>query len=144
MIPYPTKCNICRGTVIFTSNARIYGKEYGTGKMYYCVDCGAYVGTNPSNPKMATGLLANAKMRELKKKCKELSKDLFGKKKDDAKEEAKRWLAGQIKVSPDNFSFSYLSEDKLEEAIAVLEKEKARREQIKKAFEERKSPYERN
>ena len=26
---YPTVCNLCGGKVIYTSNARIYGKEYG-------------------------------------------------------------------------------------------------------------------
>ena len=43
---YPTVCNLCGGKVIYTSNARIYGKEYGSGKCYLCTNCGAYVGTH--------------------------------------------------------------------------------------------------
>lgn len=27
----PTTCNLCGGTVIYCSNARIYGREYGSG-----------------------------------------------------------------------------------------------------------------
>ena len=65
----PSICNICGGKVIFVSNALIYGKEYGSGKMYYCTSCGAYVGTHEPRPKEALGLLANAEMRDMKMKC---------------------------------------------------------------------------
>lgn len=30
---HPTKCNICGGKVIYTSNAEVYGREYGSD---YC------------------------------------------------------------------------------------------------------------
>lgn len=66
---FPTKCNLCNGEVIFTTNARIYGKEYGSGKIYYCVKCHAYVGTHKPRPKEALGLLANKEMRSMKEKC---------------------------------------------------------------------------
>lgn len=52
----PTKCNICDGKVIYTSNKIIYGKEFGSGKCYYCTECGAYVGTHKSRSKEALGL----------------------------------------------------------------------------------------
>ena len=64
---YPTVCNLCGGKVIYTSNARIYGKEYGSGKCYLCTNCGAYVGTHKPRPREALGLLADAKMRTGKK-----------------------------------------------------------------------------
>lgn len=63
---YPTKCNLCGGKVIYTSNATIYGREYGSGYCYLCTCCGAYVGTNKVYPKTALGILANPEMRELK------------------------------------------------------------------------------
>lgn len=43
---HPTRCNICGGPVTYGSNARIYGKEYGSGYCYLCERCGAYVGTH--------------------------------------------------------------------------------------------------
>lgn len=49
----PKICNICNGKVIFTSNSLIYGREYGSGKMYYCTECGAYVGTHIPRPEEA-------------------------------------------------------------------------------------------
>lgn len=60
---YPRKCNLCGGDVIYTSNSRIYGREYGSGKCYYCTKCHAYVGTHKPEPRKALGLLANPEMR---------------------------------------------------------------------------------
>ena len=35
----PKICNICGGKVVHTSNADIYGKQYGSGYCYLCIDC---------------------------------------------------------------------------------------------------------
>ena len=32
----PTVCRYCGNPVVFTSNAEIYGKEYGNGKCFLC------------------------------------------------------------------------------------------------------------
>ena len=69
---YPTKCNLCGGDVVYISNARIYGREYGSGRCYYCTSCKAYVGTHKPRPREAFGILANAEMRNMKKKCHKL------------------------------------------------------------------------
>lgn len=68
----PTICNLCGGSVVYISNSKIYGRKYGSGKCYYCTNCGAYVGTHKSRPKEALGILGNAEMREMKMKCHEL------------------------------------------------------------------------
>ena len=65
----PTICNLCGGQVVYTSNSRIYGSEFGSGKCYLCLDCGAYVGTHIPRPKEAFGILSNEEMRHLKKEC---------------------------------------------------------------------------
>ncbi len=65
----PTRCNICGGKVIFTSNAEIYGRPYGSGKCYLCLECGAYVGTHKPRPRQALGILADKKMRDAKIIC---------------------------------------------------------------------------
>ena len=66
---HPTRCNICGGPVTYGSNARIYGREYGSGYCYLCERCGAYVGTHKPRPREALGLLANEPMRTGKKMC---------------------------------------------------------------------------
>ena len=42
----PTVCRYCGSPVVFTSNAEIYGKEYGNGKCFLCRKCKAYVGVH--------------------------------------------------------------------------------------------------
>ena len=37
----PTVCRYCGNPVVFTSNAEIYGKEYGNGKCFLCRKCKA-------------------------------------------------------------------------------------------------------
>ena len=79
---HPRRCNICGGEVIFTSNAKIYGREYGSGKCYLCTRCGAYVGTHEPRPTEALGILADEKMRALKMEAHDLFDQLWLNKKD--------------------------------------------------------------
>ena len=95
---YPEKCNLCGGQVIYTSNAIIYGREYGSGKCYYCTNCHAYVGTHVPRPKEALGILADANMRNQKIKCHAMFDELWkhedtGKKRHKKRVEAYKWLA---------------------------------------------------
>ena len=39
---YPKKCNLCGGDVIYMSNTNVYGREYGSGRCYFCLGCEAY------------------------------------------------------------------------------------------------------
>ena len=73
----PTRCNICGGKVIFTSNAEIYGRPYGSGKCYLCLECGAYVGTHRPRPTEALGILADKQMRDWKIVCHNLFDKLW-------------------------------------------------------------------
>lgn len=45
----PTICRYCGSPVVFTSNAEIYGREYGDGKCYLCRNCKAFVGGTSRN-----------------------------------------------------------------------------------------------
>lgn len=65
----PTICNLCGGKVEYISNDKIYGKSYGSGYIYRCTQCGAYVGTNKNKPKEALGILADKEMRGWKMYC---------------------------------------------------------------------------
>lgn len=65
---HPKRCPLCDGKVEYVSNSKIYGKEYGNGKCYKCIKCGAYVGVH-NNTDIALGILANKEMRQLKIQC---------------------------------------------------------------------------
>ena len=123
---YPKVCNICGGDVIYTSNARIYGREYGSGKCYLCTNCGAFVGTHRPRPKEAMGILANAEMRELRKQCHDLF-DTFWKGKKHALDKRGKcyaWLAGELNIPVEEWHFGYFDKDQLERALVILKERK--------------------
>ena len=62
----PTICRYCGSPVVYTSNAEIYGREYGTGRCYLCRNCGAFVGVHPGTD-IPLGTLANEELREWRK-----------------------------------------------------------------------------
>lgn len=121
---YPTECNLCGGAVVYISNSKIYGREYGSGKCYYCTNCGAYVGTHKPRLKEALGILGNAEMREMKMKCHELfdrqwKNEKTQAKKANCKEESVCRFGGQA-VSVDECHFGYFDMDMLNKAYGIL------------------------
>lgn len=121
---YPTKCNLCGGKVVFTSNSIVYGKEYGSGKCYYCTECGAYVGTHKPRPRRALGILANKEMRELKKECHEKFDKLWKGKKKARIKRARfyKLLANALGISVDKCHFGYFDTEILLKALEVLKR----------------------
>jgi len=65
----PTECNICGGKVTLTDMVEVGIKPFGSGKCYYCTDCGAYVGTHKTRYREAMGILADAETRRLRARC---------------------------------------------------------------------------
>ena len=61
---HPKQCNICGGGVIFTSNAKIYGRKIGNGMCYLCTNCGAYVGIHDDGRDL--GILNDKALKKLK------------------------------------------------------------------------------
>lgn len=116
---HPTKCNLCEGKVIYTTNDTIYGKQYGSGYCYLCTCCGAYVGTHKPYPKVALGILANAEMRELKMKA----HSIFDKTWSNRKERniAYKNLATKLNIPINECHFGYFDKDMLLKAINILE-----------------------
>ena len=117
---HPTKCNLCNGKVIYTTNDKIYGKQYGSGYCYLCLNCRAYVGTHKPYPTVALGILANEEMRNLKMKA----HSLFDKKWINRKERNKCYeeLAKQLGINSEECHFGYMDKDMLLKAIEILEK----------------------
>ena len=119
---HPTRCNICGGAVIYTSNSQIYGREYGSGYCYLCETCGAYVGTHKPRPKEALGLLADESMRKGKMMCHALFDPLWrGKKKAHKKrKDLYRWLSKQMEVPIEDCHFGYFDLSQLRKAYKIL------------------------
>lgn len=122
---YPTKCNICSGKVIYTSNKIIYGRPYGSGKCYYCTNCHAYVGTHEPRPKEAFGLLADSAMREMKIKCHEVfdaqwKSGKTGRERHQLRQKAYRRLAKDMDIPYEECHFGYFTLEQLKKAFTIL------------------------
>lgn len=61
------KCPYCGKDAQFITSKDFYGKDYGSN-LYVCTPCDARVGTH-GRGKKALGTLANANLRELRKRC---------------------------------------------------------------------------
>ena len=97
----PTKCNLCNGKVEYTSNARIYGRTYGSGKCYRCRSCGAYVGTHECRPKEAFGILADEEMRKLKIRCHSVFDNLWQFRPENERQRHRKKLYEKLAVELD-------------------------------------------
>lgn len=116
----PTTCNLCNGKVIYISNAKIYGKKYGSGYCYYCTCCGAYVGTHAPRPKEAMGILANAEMRAWKHKCHDLF-DPFWQSKKIKRHLLYRRLAQELEIPVGDCHFGYFDTEMLQKAYRTMQ-----------------------
>lgn len=120
---HPKVCNLCGGTVIYTSNARVYhGREYGSGYCYLCLNCGAYVGTHKHHPKEAKGLLADEPMRKGKKMCHALFDSLWQGKEKPHRERNRlyHWLADEMDIPIADCHFGYFDIHQLRQAYRIL------------------------
>lgn len=119
---HPKICNLCFGKVIYTSNDKVYGKSYGSGKCYLCTDCGAYVGTHKPRPREALGLLADESMRRGKMYCHEIF-DSKWKGKPNAQRkrvELYFWLSRKLNIPISECHFGYFDIETLRRAYRVL------------------------
>lgn len=120
IITKPKHCNLCGGDVIYTSNAVIYGKEYGSGRCYLCTECGAYVGTHRPYPERAMGILANKEMRAKKREC----HDVFDKMWSNGKERSRLYkkLAKEMNMKLEDCHFGYMDIQDLEMALYFIKR----------------------
>lgn len=121
---HPTICNICGGEVIFTSNADIYGKEYGSGKCYLCTKCGAYVGTHKPYPQKALGLLADKRMRNGKMACHDMFDTLWRGRRHshNKRQRAYENLATLLGIPIKSCHFGYFDIDMLQKAYKAVKR----------------------
>ena len=108
--------------MIFTTNDRVYGKQYGSGYCYLCTICGAYVGTHEPRPREALGILANAQMRRGKMMCHDIFDQMWKGKPHSHKKRAAayRWLAKEMNIPIEECHFGYFNIEQLRRAYKIL------------------------
>lgn len=117
--PIPVTCPYCSSDVMYTSNAAIYGKEYGNGRVYKCTGCDAYVGVHTGTD-IPLGRLANKELRLLKKKCHSLF-DPAWKLKKVKRRQAYSILANNLGIPVNECHFGWFDKDLLTRAINILQ-----------------------
>lgn len=116
-----TECNYCGGEVVLTSNAEIYGKEYGkVPRCYLCRNCRASVGVHKSNEPL--GILANDELKALKQKAHSLF-DPYWKDKGWRRGTAYKKMATKLGIDAGDCHFGHFDKDMLLKAIDILERE---------------------
>lgn len=114
------KCPFCGGKVIFTSNKKIYGKEYGNGKCYLCTNCNAYVGTHPTgNNDKPLGGLADTPTRVLRHACHELF-DIVWKSRKITRKAAYKKLAELLDIPQNECHFGWMYGDMLIKSLNIM------------------------
>lgn len=117
---HPTVCNICGGKVVWISNDIIYGKLYGSGYMYFCTKCHAYVGTHNNRPRKAMGILANKEMRKWKVRCHKLFDSMWYNSKQ--RDYLYNKLADELNISVYDCHFGYFDIPMLQKSYDILKK----------------------
>ncbi len=122
---HPTRCNLCGGQVEYIRNSEIYGRSYGSGWVYRCKNCGAYVGTHIHHKRDALGILSNREMRFWKQICHEVfDKQYKGKKNAIYKRNmAYINLAKKLNIPVESCHFGYFDLPMLKKAYQIMQKE---------------------
>lgn len=87
-------CDYCRTPAEFIDSAIIYGKSYGM--IYYCPNCGAYVGCHKGTD-IPLGRLANKELRDWKMKAHDAF-DPIWKSHKMRRKLAYKWLSEQMGI----------------------------------------------
>lgn len=93
-------CTNCGGTATYTTNAAVYGREYGAWPfIWLCPVCGCYVGTHPGTNE-PLGTLADAETRRARKLA-HAALDPLWRDGQMTRSAAYAWLAQQMDLEAD-------------------------------------------
>ena len=106
-------CPYCKKESQYVDSKIVYGKSYGM--IYLCTDCDAYVGVHKGTDN-AKGRLANAELRQIKKKA-HFYFDPIWQFKLMTRHEAYKWLSDKIKLPPEYTHIGMLGKEKTIEVI---------------------------
>jgi len=115
-------CPYCNAQTEFIDSSFVYGKSYGN--IYICKPCDAYVGVHKGT-NTALGRLANASLRNAKKKAHEAFDPLWQRKmqkgfsKKIARSLAYKWLSETLKIVEEECHIGMFNEQQCEQVIAL-------------------------
>ena len=109
-------CQYCKKPAKFVDSKMIYGKSYGM--IYLCKECNAYVGVHKGTNR-PLGILANAELREWKKKA-HASFDPLWKTKLMTRREAYEWLAKQMGKSLEKCHIGMFDVSECEQVVDLV------------------------
>lgn len=116
----PTVCRYCGNSVVFTSNAEIYGREYGNGKCFLCRNCGAFIGVH-TETLTPLGTLANEELIKWRKKAhNEFDKLWKGKTREMTRYNAYGWLSKQMNLTRDETHIALFEIEQCKEVLKLL------------------------
>ena len=124
ILPIPKTCRYCGSEVVFTSNAEIYGKEYGNGKCFLCRNCGAYVGVH-TETLTPLGTLANNELRKARNKA-HAQFDKLWKSKKMKRNEAYSWLANKMNLKKEDTHIALFEIEQCEKVVEIVKKFESR------------------
>jgi len=112
-------CPYCGSEVIKTTNDKVYGRIYGNGMIYMCINnkCNSYVGCHNTGEPL--GIIANAELRALKVEAHSLF-DPFWKSRKMKRWKAYQKLSSQLKIKMKDCHFGHFDEEMLLKSIEIL------------------------
>lgn len=118
--PIPKICRYCGSVVVLTSNAEIYGKEYGNGKCYLCRNCKAFVGVHTGTI-IPLGTLADDKLRKARNRAHYYFDKLWKEPTRVMKRnDAYSWLAQQLKIKKEETHIAWFEEKECEKVVDLV------------------------
>ena len=119
-LPIPIICRYCGNPVVYTSNAEIYGKEYGNGKCYLCRNCKAFVGVH-TGTLIPLGTLANDELRKARKEAHYYFDKLWKEPTRIMKRnEAYYWLAKQLKIDKNKTHIAWFEIEQCKKVVELV------------------------
>lgn len=118
-------CPYCGQPTEYVDSEVIYGRTYGM--VYLCRPCDAWVGTHKGTDR-ALGRLANAELREWKKKAHGYFDALWKRKmqqgasKQKARGLAYKWLSGELGIPPKETHIGMFDVDQCKKVVEVCRK----------------------
>lgn len=126
----PTICRYCGSPVVYTSNAEIYGREYGEGKCYLCRTCRAFVGVHPGTD-TPLGTLANEELRRYRKAAHYWFDQIWKKPlRITTRYKAYGWLAEQLGLPREKTHMAMFEKEECEKTIRLSQKRIEERRQM--------------
>lgn len=113
-------CPYCKQPTEFVDSIEVYQKSYGM--IYLCRPCKSWVGIHPDSEAAALGRLANAELREWKKKAHDAF-DPIWKSNLMNREQAYDWLSEKLKVPRHYTHIGFFGVETCKKLVTICKKE---------------------